>query len=253
MDRLVRLTHIGGPTLLLEVGGLRLLTDPTFDAPGEYVSGALTLTKVHGPAIDARAIGTIDAVLLSHDQHADNLDPSGRHFVEAAPATYTTRVGAERLGGRSHGLSPWETVRLNDAVQLTATPARHGPAGIEPIAGDVVGFALGNAEQGDTIYLTGDSVFYDGIAEVARRFHPELVVIFAGAARTRGPFNLTMNTNDALDTAQTFADARILAIHTEGWAHFTETFDDLERAFSALGRGERLVRLERGRPVELSF
>jgi hypothetical protein len=46
------------------------------------------------------------------------------------------------------------------------------------------------------IYLTGDTVFYDGVAEVARRFHPELVVIFAGAARTRGPFNLTMNTND---------------------------------------------------------
>ncbi len=196
MDRLVRLTHIGGPTLLLEFGGLRLLTDPTFDAPGEYVSGALTLTKLRGPATDAGAIGTIDAVLLSHDQHADNLDQSGRHFIEAAPANVHD---ARRRGTPPWPLaraSPWETVRLNDAVQLTATPARHGPAGIEPIAGDVVGFALANGEQGDMIYLTGDTVFYDGVAEVARRFHPELVVIFAGAARTRGPFNLTMNTND---------------------------------------------------------
>jgi hypothetical protein len=145
MDRLVRLTHIGGPTLLLEFGGLRLLTDPTFDAPGEYVSGALTLTKLRGPATDAGAIGTIDAVLLSHDQHADNLDPSGRHFIEAAPATYTTRAGAERLRGRSHGLllgrrsdsttrfslprRQHATVQLGSSrslVTLSASPSRTG-------------------------------------------------------------------------------------------------------------------------------
>jgi L-ascorbate metabolism protein UlaG (beta-lactamase superfamily) len=30
----VRLTHIGGPTVLIEAGGWRLLTDPTFDPPG---------------------------------------------------------------------------------------------------------------------------------------------------------------------------------------------------------------------------
>jgi L-ascorbate metabolism protein UlaG (beta-lactamase superfamily) len=85
MDRSLRLTHIGGPTLLVEIDGLRLLTDPTFDAPGEYASGALTLTKLRGPAIDARAIGPIDAVLLSHDQHADNLDPAGRRLVTKCP------------------------------------------------------------------------------------------------------------------------------------------------------------------------
>jgi L-ascorbate metabolism protein UlaG (beta-lactamase superfamily) len=247
----VRLTLVGGPTLLVEFGGLRLLTDPTFDAPGEYASGNLTLTKVRGPALDAAALGPVDAVLLSHDQHADNLDPSGRRFLESVPATYTTRAGAARLGGSARGLQPWETVPLDAAVSLTATPARHGPAGIEPISGDVIGFALGTDGPGDVLYLTGDTVFYEGVAEAARRFRPRVVVIFAGAARTRGPFDLTMATNDALDTAYAFPGARIVPVHTEGWAHFTESFEDLDRAFSALGRADRLVRLQPGRPVEL--
>jgi L-ascorbate metabolism protein UlaG (beta-lactamase superfamily) len=253
MERLARFTHIGGPTLLIEFGGLRLLTDPTFNAPGDYASGPVTLKKLRGPAIDAGAIGTIDAILLSHDQHADNLDPAGRRFLEGARIAYTTRAGAQRLGHRAVGLIPWETVRLSDTIKLTATPARHGPAGIEPISGDVIGFALGTAEPGDALYLTGDTVFYDGVAEVARRFAPGLVVIFAGAARARGPFNLTMSTNDALDTAEAFAGARILAIHTEGWAHFTQTFEDLEQAFSALGRSDQLVRLERGKTLQLTL
>jgi hypothetical protein len=43
-----------------------------------------------------------------------------------------------------------------------------------------------SSEPGDAVYLTGDTVFYEGVVEVARRFRPQLVVIFAGAARTRG-------------------------------------------------------------------
>jgi L-ascorbate metabolism protein UlaG (beta-lactamase superfamily) len=142
----VRLTLIGGPTLLLEAGGLRLLTDPTFSPPGEYASGTITLTKLIGPAILKHTIGVLDAVLLSHDQHADNLDPEGRALLDGVPVTYTTRAGAERLGGRTRGLAPWETLALGNGLQLTSTPARHGPAGIERIAGDVTGFALGIKE-----------------------------------------------------------------------------------------------------------
>jgi L-ascorbate metabolism protein UlaG (beta-lactamase superfamily) len=77
-DFATTLTLIGGPTLLIEIGGFRLLTDPTFDAPGDYQSGPVTLRKTQGPALSAAEIGRIDAVLLTHDQHADNLDPAGR-------------------------------------------------------------------------------------------------------------------------------------------------------------------------------
>ncbi len=246
----VNITRIGGPTALLEVGGFRLLTDPTFDSPGEYRLPHVTLRKTSGPAVSAEDLGAIDAVLLSHDQHADNLDRSGRAFLAKAGRVLTTLAGAKRLGGNVEGLAPWETRDLvkRDGIPLriTATPARHGPAGIEPLAGDVIGFVLTLDGQSRPIYITGDTVWYDGVAEVARRFAAGVVLLFAGAAQTRGPFDLTMNTNDAIETAYAFLDAVIVPVHYEGWAHFTQSGDDLERAFGALGIGSRLRLLEAG-------
>src|ERR1700722_6731008 len=107
---MVRIQLVGGPTAVLDVGGLRLVTDPTFDPPGRYpVPGGPTLTKLAGPALTAAEIGRPDAVLLSHDQHADNLDRAGRDFLATAPLTLTTPAGAARLGGggaRAPGRAP---------------------------------------------------------------------------------------------------------------------------------------------------
>ena len=93
----IAITYVDGPTTIIEVAGLRFLTDPTFDDPAPYTSGSVVLQKTEGPAVPAAGIGRIDAVLLSHDQHADNLDPSGRALVEGL-LTLTTRAGVARLG-----------------------------------------------------------------------------------------------------------------------------------------------------------
>ena len=253
--RKARLTLVGGPTVLIELAGFRLLTDPTFDEPGSYKSGAITLEKTRGPAVSAARIGQVDAVLLSHDQHADNLDPAGRAFLARAGVIYSTPIARERLGGAPIALAPWrdETLRGSDgrALIVTGAPARHGPPGIEPIAGDVTGFLLGVDAPGDAIYVTGDTVWYEGVAEVARRYKPKIVILFAGSARTRGAFHLTMDANDALETAHAFPDAAIVAVHTDGWRHFTESGNDLRQAFAALGLGERLIDLPSGVPVVL--
>jgi L-ascorbate metabolism protein UlaG (beta-lactamase superfamily) len=248
---LPKITLIGGPTALIEVGGFRLLTDPTFDGPGEYRLPHVTLKKTSSPALTAQQVGPIDAVLLSHDQHSDNLDNSGRAFLDKAARVITTVAGAKRLGGRSEGLSPWDTATLTkpdgSTLQVTTTPARHGPAGIEPLSGDVVGFVLTFRNQDiRPIYITGDTVWYDGVAEVARRVRAGVVLLFAGSARTRGPFHLTMDTNDAIETAHAFPDATIVPVHYEGWAHFTQNRDDLEKSFNALGFGAQLKVLEPG-------
>lgn len=61
------------------------LTDPTFDPPGEYKLSYVTLKKVVGPALTATQVGSVDAVLVSHDQHADNFDRSGKTCALSAP------------------------------------------------------------------------------------------------------------------------------------------------------------------------
>ena len=84
----------------------------------------------------------------------------------------------------------------------------------EPMSGDVIGFRAGLRRCSDTANLVelGDTVWYDGVAEVARRFPVGVVVLFAGAAQTRGPFHLTMDTNDAIETAHALPAALIVPI-----------------------------------------
>ncbi len=105
----LRMTLIGGPTALIEFAGFRLLTDPTFDAPGAYKLPHVTLEKTRGPARTIAQVGRIDAVLLSHDQHADNLDTTGRTLVKQVPHVFTTVAGAKRLGAPAQGLLPWQS------------------------------------------------------------------------------------------------------------------------------------------------
>jgi L-ascorbate metabolism protein UlaG (beta-lactamase superfamily) len=257
-DETMTITLVGGPTAILEVGGLRLLTDPTFDDPGSYPSGAITLTKLAGPAIAAETLGSIDGVLLSHDQHADNLDHSGRSVLSGARRVLTTRSGAQRLGGNTEGLAPWQTTEIptpdGHTLRVTATPARHGPAGIESIAGEVIGFVLTIGDEHDhAIYLTGDTVWFDGVKEVSQRFGVTVVMPFAGAAQTRGPFHLTMNINDVIETASAFPKATIVPLHYQGWKHFTQSGEDIARAFAVFGLSDRLRLLEPGVAISLTW
>jgi L-ascorbate metabolism protein UlaG (beta-lactamase superfamily) len=252
-----RVTYLGGPTAILEIGGLRFMTDPTLDAPGGAYSvvPGMKVTKLTGPA--TADIGVIDVVLLSHDQHHDNLDTKGRELLSSVKTVLTTPAGAARLQGTSQGLAPWQSVVLQapngTKITVTATPARHGPAGIEPASGDVTGFVLtAAASPSFQVYLTGDTVFYAGVQQVARRFQPAYVFVFAGAAQPRGPFNVTMDTNDTLDTAAIFPMATIVPLHFEGWSHYTQHREALERAFEAFGISARLKLLTAGRSEELA-
>jgi L-ascorbate metabolism protein UlaG (beta-lactamase superfamily) len=200
-DRLT-VTYVGGPTCLVEFGGVRLLTDPTFDpAGGEYRTGPVTLRKLAGPALSPEALGPFDAVLLSHDHHADNLDHAGRRLLASAKRVLTTPEGAGRLGGNSIGLAAWQSTDLEApggrVLRVAATPARHGPALLH--RGPVTGFAIFFVDTPQrVVYVSGDTVWYEGIAEVARRFALRAALLNLGAARVAVlPCHLTMTAAEA--------------------------------------------------------
>src|SRR6202043_2891980 len=110
-----------------------------------------------------------------------------------------------------------------------------------------IGFVLAPKDKSSSpAYISGDTVWYDGVDEVARRFKAGVVLPCAGAAQSRGPFHLTMDTNDTIETALAFPDAVIVPLHTEGWAHFRQSANDLRASFDTLGFGSRLRLLEPG-------
>jgi L-ascorbate metabolism protein UlaG (beta-lactamase superfamily) len=200
-------------------------------------------------------VGKIDAVLLSHDHHFDNLDNAGRAMLPSVGTIYTTNSGAERLGGQALGMAPFETRTFKgqngETLFVTATPARHGPIGVD--VGDVVGFALGIERPGDLVYITGDTLWFDGTAEVAHRFSPKVVVLFAGAAEPRGRFHMTMGSEDALEAAHAFPDATLVSVHNEGWGHLKETQYQLADVFGKFNIGNRLTPFEKGKALQIEL
>lgn len=249
-DAGLSITYIGGPTVLIELAGMRLVTDPTFDDAGSTYVRTSTLHKLAGPAVPAAALGRIDAVLLSHHQHADNLDIAGEAVLKKATRVVTTIEGAGALGGNAIGLAPWQSAEIEGphgrSLRVMATPARHGPA--ERASPAVMGFVL-DALGG--IYISGDTVMYEGVRDVIGRMHPRIALLHLGAARveTAGPEPLTFTAEEAVEFARLAPEARIVPIHYEGWAHFSEGRDVIEEAFRAAGLSERLVWLRAGKPV----
>ena len=239
---MVVVTYIGGPTTLIDIAGVRFITDPTFDdAHRDYPLGpVVTLTKTQGPAVAAKDLGTLDVALVSHEQHPDNLDVSGRELLSTVPLVLTSPASALKIAG-AVGLPPGTSrdVAASEDVTLrvTATPARHGPIGAEAFAGEVIGFVIDVVETGEPlVYITGDTVWFDGLQVVSQKFQPRVVIVHGGAATTtRSAFQLTMNANDVVDLANAFPGAKLLPVHHDGWTHFTQSQDDLANAFSVLG------------------
>ena len=235
----MKLTHIGGPTALIELGGWTLLTDPTFDAPGgHYNFGWGTASdKVAGPAIAAADLPPIDAVLLSHDHHEDNLDPAGRALLPGAGVVVTTAAGAKRLGGNARGLRAWEGTRLEApgkaTIEVIATPCRHGPPLSHPIVGDVIGFTL--IHEGRVLWISGDTVLYDGVRAMEGRWEIDVALVHLGGVQfpVTGPLRYTMTAGEAAELCELARPRTAIPIHYEGWKHFREGRAAAERAFAS--------------------
>ncbi len=231
------ITYIGGPTAILEYAGLRLMTDPTFDSPQRYVEpGSTELVKTAGPGIPRAEVGTIDAVLLSHHGHKDNLDWEGLELLATGVTTLSTMDAATALhGGGVIGLDSWETHQLG-AVTVTAVPALHGPPGSEPLVGEVTGFVL-EAPGEATVYVSGDNASLPLVQQIAERF-PDIsvAVLFAGAVRVPGITGLlTVDAAGAVEAARILEAPRVIGLHAEDWEHFTEDRAALESAFAGTG------------------
>jgi L-ascorbate metabolism protein UlaG (beta-lactamase superfamily) len=250
MTAACEVTWIGGPTVLLEYGGLTILTDPTFDDPGEYPDpDGTALVKTHGPGIAARNLPPVHLVLLSHHEHDDNLDRAGLDLVRSGIPTLTTPYAAAGLGlPNVRGLAPWESATAR-GITVTAVPASHGP---DDVVGPVTGFLL-EAVGLPKVYVSGDNSSLDDVTAVAARFAPvEIAVLFAGAARVPEiDAALTLTSADAVGAARLLGAHRVVGVHTEDWAHFSENRAELEAAFAADGIADLLVPSPRGARVAL--
>lgn len=166
-----RITYIGHATVLIEVAGYRLLTDP-------ILRGRVAHLRRQGATIDAAWLASIDAVLISH-AHLDHLDlPSLRRLGRGTPLIVPAGVGAllRRQGFAAvTELRPDEAIAVGD-LPIVATPAEH--SGFRPPFGPsavALGFLIGAWRR---IYFAGDTDLFPGMAELAPDLDTALLPIW---------------------------------------------------------------------------
>lgn len=177
-----RLTYVGHATVLLELGGARLLTDP-------LLRGRVGPLRRHGPAPGPEVTADLDAVLITHPHH-DHLDlPSLRGLDPTTPVL--AAVGAARILKRRgfsvvSELGPGDWTRIGE-VRIAAVEARH-PGGrwtssARPAA---IGFEL---TAGIRAYFAGDTDLFEGMAALAGGLDLALLPVWGWGPRL-GPGHL---------------------------------------------------------------
>lgn len=249
----IRVTYFDTAMVLIEADGVRLLTDPVLDPAGStFDYGPVQLEKTSPVSISPEQIGRIDAVLLSHDQHADNLDNAGRELLTRVPRVLTTPMAASRLGGSSEGLSNWQSVPVKGAsgkaVTITALPAQHSSDFTQEALGPVTGFLI-TTGNGKRIYISGDTILFAGTDEIASRYAPvDLAILHIGNARIEAIDNLkvSLSAEEAILYAKMLGARKVIPIHFEGWAHFSEGRDKAASVFAASKVASRMIRIRSG-------
>lgn len=277
----MELTYLGTATVALATDKTRLLTDPAFDPPGTTYDFGPWYVPRSWFASEKRyttppAEGAFDAVLLSHDQHADNLDLAGRELVADAgrvARVVTTVPGARRLGrprsardapgrglgldGRAVGLAAGQTARVGD-VAITATVARHGPS-YAPQVHEVIGFVL-DVDGGPRIWISGDTVLYPALRaaleEVRRQRPVDVAIVHCGAVRFPralglGRARFTFDAAEAIEACRLVGARTIVPVHRSGWAHFRQPEEELRAALLASDLGDRVRMLDLGQTLSL--
>ena len=253
-----RVTYLGGPTYLIEIGRFRIVTDPGFDPQGTERSEGPghVLTKVMAPPIPVDKIGQVDLVLLSHAQHLDNLDNAGRSLLAKVGTTITTPASAAMKlpGKRVQGLATWQSTEVANAagerLKVTAMPAVHtSNPDLREAVGEVTGFMLEwEGQPGGPFYISGDTVWIDDILEIAKRFTPSAGILHLGAANVPavGENYLTMSSVEGARAAKALGLKRVYPAHFEGWRHFSQGSWSIAREFEKAGLTDSLVLLRPG-------
>ncbi|KAF2658849.1 putative Zn-dependent hydrolases of the beta-lactamase protein [Lophiostoma macrostomum CBS 122681] len=256
-------THIGTATALLTLDStIHVLTDPFFSPPTSTfpVSATEVLKNPEPPALSLSSLPPIAAVLLSHEDHPDNLDPLGRQLLDGR-RVLTTIDGANKLAPRPgvKGLQPWETTTVTlegKEFSVTATPCEHLPGG------ECIGFILSSSTFGTTddkpnvIYFSGDTVYIPALASTIReRYHVVVALLNLGAATFdlpgHGEMMITMDGKQAARLVKEIGAEVVVPMHFESWAHFTQGKSELERVFEEEGVHERVRWLVPGQERKL--
>jgi len=250
----MKITYLGTASVLLEYGGLRIITDPVLDEPGQNYSFGpwyapkrwFASTRNYAAPLTVEQLGAIDVALISHDHHADNLDTAGRALLADIPFVVTNPAAARRL--TATGLAAGQSTTV-DGVSVRAVTAQHGPR-FTPQVNQVTGFVL-NADGEPTVYISGDTVLTPALRAQLPTLGADVAIIHCGgvtfpAAPIFGRMRFTMDASHAAEAAALSGAKVVIPVHRSGWSHF-EPESGLRKALT--GKAVRWLELSESTAV----
>lgn len=225
-------TFIGNATALIRWGPFTLLTDPNFLHAGQraYLGHGLSSRRLMNPALQIEDLPrNLDAIVLSH-LHGDHWDRVCRRGLDRGLPILTTPHAARRLQAlyrfrRALGLRTWEShtmLKENSTLHVTALPGMHAPGIAQrllpPVMGSLLEFGDVGGQVLQRLYITGDTLMYDGVREVARRFPAiDLTVVHLGGTKLPGGLMVTMDGEQGAEVLAEVMPQRALPVHIDDY------------------------------------
>jgi L-ascorbate metabolism protein UlaG (beta-lactamase superfamily) len=256
----LRATWLGHSTVLLEIDGWRVLTDPVW-GPRASPSRFLGPKRFQPIPIEIRDLPPLDAVIVSHD-HYDHLDyPTIRKLARASvPFVTSLGVGAhlESWGISSDRITEldwWESVRVpNSEVTISATPSQHFSGRTPGARNNTFWSSFSVKGPKHAFFFSGDTGLTEEYAAIRERVGPfDLVTLEVGAFHPAWG-DIHLGPENALKALSLLGGGSFLPIH---WGTFNLAMHAWDEPAEVLlkqapARGAQLLMPKIGESVEPS-
>lgn len=232
----LRVTWLGHSTMLLEIDGARVLTDPVWGRRASPVSFAGP-KRFQPVPVGIGSLPPLDAVLISHD-HYDHLDRPTVRALAALGVPFVTSLGVgkhlEAWGvpaERIVELDWWEETRLPGGLAITAAPSHHfsGRGLTDRNATLWSSFALRGERH--AVFFSGDTGLSPAFGEIGRRLGPfDLAAIEVGAFDPSWG-DIHLGPDNAIQAWKELGSGRLLPVH---WGTFDLALHDWDQPAEVL-------------------
>ena len=236
----MKLTQIRNATLKVEYAGKKFLIDPMLSKKGAFPGFPGTLNShMANPTVDLplplSEILDVDAVIVTHT-HQDHWDDAAKEAIPKDMPIFTQNARDQWDIQMSWFRNTWVLEERNDfgGITLNKTPGQHGRGEIlEGLLGDILGNVCGivfTHPREKTLYIAGDTVWYQGVEQNLKQYKPDVMVLNSGDAKVLPNESIIMGKEDVYEAYKAAPLATIIASHMGAVNHASLSREDL-RAF----------------------